>query len=82
MFESQDRSGESGGPVQNATDKRYVLFIYLYIWVCGSTLCMVGDSWKGEGRKGGCLEGVGKKKILNCIEDWANSTFHHRVGLM
>ncbi|CAF9934555.1 MAG: Golgi apparatus membrane protein tvp23 [Alectoria fallacina] len=24
VFESQDRSGDSGGPVQNATDKRYV----------------------------------------------------------
>ena len=24
VFESQDRSGDGGGPVQNATDKRYV----------------------------------------------------------
>ena len=24
VFESQDRSGDNGGPVQNATDKRYV----------------------------------------------------------
>ncbi len=24
VFESQDRSGEGGGPLQNATDKRYV----------------------------------------------------------
>ena len=27
VFESQDRSGDSGGPVQNATDKRYVDYI-------------------------------------------------------
>ena len=56
MFESQDRSGEGGGPVQNATDKRYV-----------ESMGCAGEEWSSVyGIDWGRLNGrVG----LTCVRD-------------
>lgn len=63
MFESQDRSGDVGGPVQNATDKRCV----------GITGVLrgrdpgVGGGGDEEGiRKDGTREKGGRSVMGNC----------------
>ncbi len=48
VFESQDRSGEGGGPVQNATDKRYVESL---------------GGEEGAGRMGGFGSGEGSLRV-------------------
>lgn len=74
VFESQDRSGGGdalgGGPVQNATDKRYVLFVCFFVVELGGT---------GEGEEGdggfvclfGCL-GVGGRGRERGFDGWVS----------